>query len=191
MSQDDLDQALFVSKWGDAEEDGIEVIARALDTDPVLIERVLYAAAVIRKKKTHTQLLSHIDDGENISVELGKAIQFAIDRGWRRSVVRYALQNDSKIAVKVGRLTGNTPVRICAGCPFIVDCAVKSYSTPERCVKAGPPKQFHERSDGTFDLLAATGGLWVTPLWIRGDAIRVTCDHPKGEWTLDIMDIKV
>lgn len=188
MSLDELEQALFAAKWGDAEEDGIEVVARVLQLPVAAVERVLFAARVAKEcqRGKFSQLTEHMGDGPSLDYDLKRAISDAVETGLKRARVRYALQNDGKLYVKPSKLVGDRVRDICDGCPLSIECATFSVSTPETCVSRGVLERI-EYNDGRLANLRRS--CCVTPTKIVGNKVTVTCDHPRGTWTLDVEDI--
>lgn len=79
---------------------------------------------------------------------------------------------------------------ICRGCEFSLHCVVKSYSTPDKCYKSGPPARVREEEGRLPQLLHfANGGARVSPIRIRGDRVTVTCDHPTGTYDIDVGEL--
>lgn len=192
MSLDKLEQALFEAKWGDAEEDGIDVVARMFELSREAVERVLFAASIVRKKQKYTQLVQHMDDGPALDSELREAIKAHVERGFHRAMVRFAIQNNAALYVRARKLIGKDTGRICDGCPFSIDCVVNDISTPPKCAKSGPPQEVRQdpHDEHKYQLFHYTnGGAQVRPQRIQGDAVTVTCEHPRGTWTIDVMDV--
>lgn len=190
MTLEGLDQAVFESKWQGAEETAVDIIATALELPPAAVERVLYAAKLLRAAKSHGQINDSMDDGPSIPLDLREAIKLAVEHGRRRAVVRWTIQNDAMLAVKPRALIGAEDSRICDGCQLSMRCVLESLSTPKSCAKKGPPVRLQEYGDNTKQLMRYDRGQAMTkPLRIRGDKVVVTCEHPRGTFEVDIKDV--
>lgn len=193
MSLEDLEHAVFASKFQDTEETAIDVIANVLEVPAAAVERVLYAASLLRKPARYSQISESMDEGPSLPRELRDAIKIAVDRGMRRAIVRFAIQNDAKLSVKPRALVGDDASRICAGCPLSMRCVLENLSTPKACAKKGPPVDVRIHDDGRekkIEMMRYTHGqAMCTPERIRGDKVIVHCLHPMGTWEIDIMDI--
>lgn len=191
MSLEDLEQALFPAKWGNAEENGIDVVARVLELPTLVVERVLYAAQCVREATTRkhrfTQLVESMDEGPSIDFELRSAIDAAVQQGIRRAMVRYAIQNDRKLHVKPSKLVSRAR-DICSGCPHSIECVMTEASTPEKCVKKGVLDRIEREGDRVKDYRRSC---IVTPQKIVGNKVTVTCDQPVGTWVLGVEDIEL
>lgn len=185
MSLDDLEQALAPAKWGDAEEDFIEVISRALELPAVAVERVLYAAGYVRASRRLTKIGEGMDDGPNLSRDLREAIEKAMEAGARRVLVRQALEKGYGVRVPI-KLLVKKPADVCEGCVFRMRCVMDGLSTPETCVKRGVLAKIEEAGR---EHLRFGPKHTVFPKRLRGDVVDVTCEHPRGEWTLNIADL--
>lgn len=197
MSLEGLDQALFEAKWGDAEADVIEVIARALELSPSAVERVLYAAAAVKDSvRWEKHLREHMFDGLSLPEDLQIAIKSAMEMGMRRAAVRSAIQNDKPLLVKMAKLA-KLGARICDGCKLSIRCALEDISTPPKCTKSGPPvsyKEPNERWPGQLMHIshAGKGGVAsVRVVKLKDNNVFITCEHPRGEWTVDIEDFEL
>lgn len=187
MSLDELEQALFTAKWGDAEENAIDVVARALELPVGVVERVLFAARCAKdaSKYKYSQLTVNMDTGPSLEYELRRAIDAAVKTGLKRAAVRYAIQNDGRLQVRPSKLVGNRPRDICGGCPHSIECAMIDASTPEKCVKRGVLDRIEREGDRVRDLRRYC---IVIPIKMVGDKVTATCEHPPGTWTLDVED---
>lgn len=191
MSLESLDQALLEAKWGDAEADAVEVIARVLELPQAAVERVLYAAGSLKKDDRFTQLREFMFDGVALSEDLRTAIQVAVGQGMRRAAVRYVIQNGGTVMVKMGAFS-RLGARVCDGCPLSMRCALDNISTVQRCMKSGPPAQYQEPTDKVPGRLLHWGrgsGAPATPLRLYGNKVVVVCDQPRGEWTVALEDL--
>lgn len=186
MSLDDLEQALFETKLGDGEQDATDVIARLLELPRAAVDRVLFTAATIRAHRKFRHLIEGAEDGSDLSHELRKAIAAQVVPGLLRAYLRIAILNSDEANVSASTLVGTDLGRICAGCPFSMECVLENLSTPRVCVERGVPYARGLTSEGRTRLDRTS--CRVTPQRIRGDTVDVTCEHPKGEWTLHITD---
>lgn len=190
MSLAELEQAVFATKWGNAEEDAIEVIARAMELPVGVVERVLFAAGAVRERRKRGQqkfgqLSESMFEGPTLPLELREAIGHAVESGMKRAAVRHVIQNDYKLYVRPSKLVGDRPRDICNGCPHSIECLMIEASTPEKCVKRGVLDHIRREGDRVADMRRSC---IVTPQKIVGDKVTVTCDHPTGTWTLDVED---
>ena len=193
MSIKELDQALLRAKYGDAEEDVFEVIARMFNLEIAAVERVLYAASLIRRKDDTTAIAKLMDRGTNLSSDLKKAIDTYLQAGLARARVRWAIDNDKLMRIAPRRLI-DTPEQICNGCPLSLICIANDLSTPERCYKAGPPHAFEEYDNaapggprgvkGRFER-SYNGAAMVRPIQLQNNKVTVACEHPKGRFVVD------
>lgn len=190
MSLDDVEQALFESKWEDAERDAIEVIARMLELPENVVERVMHAAEFIRKRRGFYQVKRSLDEGSSLDGQLKKAIEHAAERGIRRAWVRWAILNNAPLSVHPSRLTDDVR-RICDGCPVSLECAVSNFSTPKDCHKKGPPLAVQRFPDGWRIERNDGGTARCTPLRLKNNMVQVSCEHPRGTWTIDVLDFVV
>lgn len=190
MSLDALEQALFAAKWGDAEENAIDVVARALELPSGVVERVLFAARCAKEaaKYKFSQLTESMNDGPTLDYELRRAIADAVKTGLKRAAVRLVIQNDYRLQVEPSKLVGDRPRDICNGCPHSIECVTFSVSTPEKCVKKGVLDRIEREGDRVKDLRRYCS---VKPIKMAGDKVTVTCDHPPGTWTLDVEDFEL
>lgn len=185
MPTEELEQALLEAKWGSAEADTIDVVARLLELPREAVVRVQYAF-----QAAATMRLTAVMSGEDeIPEEVQNAMKAKLRRGLLRTRVRYALLNEEHMYAHPRALIKDAS-GICNGCPFSIECVTKSYSTPDRCFKGGPPSRIDER-DGRepTPMRFSKGGALVTPLRIRGDTVTVTSDHPRGTFDIDVGEL--
>ncbi len=195
MSTEELEQAVFEAKWSGVEADATEVIARALELDRSIVERVLCAAKAARKYsfgdfgKNMTHMHSH-DEGVALSEELRNAISFQVRRGLARVMVRWSIQNMQPLFIKADKLIKD-PIDICSGCPLSFQCVSQSYSTPIDCYTKGPPIKTRTLKDVGLVTLERfpDGRALVRPERIKKDKVTVTCMHPKGTFVVDAQDL--
>jgi len=189
MSLDDLEQALFEAKWGDAEEDVTEVIARVLELSREAVERVLYAATIVRNSHVETGAIERMDEGLRLSPELRAAISEHVQDGVSRAVVRRAIQDETAMSVSPAKLIRD-PAEICSGCTISIACIAKNYSSPAECFEKGPPVGAHQREDGSYQLARLSRGkACVTPVKISKNTVTVTCTHPRGTYKVQAKDL--
>ena len=185
MALDELEQALFEAKWGDAEEDAIAVIADALELSREAVERVLYAARAIREIanaefSSAPRFVDKMTEGESLSAELRQAIRVVMHEGLARACVRWAINNDRPMLAPPNKLITEAS-EICFGCEHSIACIANDYSTPDLCYIAGPPCGVKQGMNGFFQLMRLKkGAALVQPIKIVKDIVTVTCTHPKG-----------
>ena len=187
MALDDLDQALFEAKWGDAEQDVVEVIAAALELPRAAVERVLYAAEVIEDDISKRL----INTKSTLDEELKVAIRVVIQEGMARVIVRDAILNEKPMLIAPKMLIKDA-AEICAGCEWSIPCISNNYSTPEECYAKGPPVglRAHRTTSGAVELQRLRGGCaLVTPVKINKDTVTVTCTHPRGTFKVAAKDL--
>lgn len=185
MSLVALEQALLESKWGTAEIDAVEVVARMLSLPREAVVRVEFALEAARNAG-----LGRVEPNEHeIPDDVQAAMKTQVRRGLHRVRVREAIRDDALMYAPVSRLVTEAK-NVCRGCQFSIDCVVKNHSTPAQCFKSGPPMRIKPLEDGRYQITRLSrGGTPVTPLRIRGDRVSVTCEHPKGSFDLDVGDV--
>jgi hypothetical protein len=185
MSLDDLEQALFEAKWGDAEEDVTEVIARILELPREAVERVLFAADVVQGDVSK-QLMNKYP---SLDEELKKALRLVVQEGLARVIVRDCILNE-RVMMAPPQLLIKDPTEICSGCGISLDCIAHNFSTPQLCYIAGPPVGVRRDNNGFYQLTRLRkGAALVTPVKIRKDTVTVTCTHPRGTFKVAAKDL--
>jgi hypothetical protein len=187
MSLDDLDQALFEAKWGDAEEDVMEVIARILELPREAVERVIYAMEVVHGDISKQLYNSHptLDD------KLRAGLKALVQEGLARVLVRSAILNERAMLVSPQKLIKD-PSEICSGCEWSIPCISNNYSTPPKCYAAGPPVGVRPSrvTLGAVELQTLrNGAALVTPVKITKNTVTVTCSHPRGTFKVAAKDL--
>jgi hypothetical protein len=190
MSLDDLDQALFEAKWGDAEEDVTEVIANMLELPRAAVERVLFLARTV-EDDISTRL---INAQPTLSIDLQKALRTNMQEGLARVLVRNAILNEKPMLAPVHKLIQD-PYQVCSGCAYSIDCVAKNYSTPAECFRLGPPAGVRS-SRGPGDPLPRLmrlrdGAALVEPIKIVKNTVTVTCAHPRGTFKIAAQDLSL
>ncbi len=185
MPTEELEQALLEAKWGSAEADVIDVIARLLEQPRAVVIRIAYALDEAHKSRT----LPGYNPERELPEELREAIKAKLRRGLMRARVRQALLDGSALFAHPRSLI-KKPRDICNGCPFSLACVTESYSTPEKCFKSGPPATIRENTDREPSVMRfSRGGAMVLPVQIRGDRVSVTSTHPYGTFDVDVEDL--
>jgi hypothetical protein len=188
MTIEGLDQALAQAKLGDAEVDGVDIIARLLELPRAAVIRVLFARRVF--KEQHLGLLPENVDAE-IPEEVRTALRAEIRRGSLRVLTADAISAGQPMYTHVKTLIKRKN-DVCRGCPFSMQCVVKSYSTPAECYSRGVPQQIREQEDvlKTPQVMRfSRGGAMVYPTRIRGDVVSVTSSHPRGTYDVDVGEL--
>lgn len=186
MPTEELEQALLKAKWGDAEEDVIEVIARLLDLPREVVVRVEFAFHAAQNMRLGSVYLGE----DEIPHEVQEAIKYKVRRGFLRTHVRECIRDEKNMYARVSALIKN-PKDVCKGCPYSLACVTKSYSTPKECFKKGVPARIRE-ADAEYPaqvMRLSNGGTLVRPLRIRGDLVTVQCDHPHGTFDVDVGEL--
>ena len=190
MSLDDLDQALFEAKWGDAEEDVTEVIANMLELPRAAVERVLFLARIV-EDDISTRL---INAQPTLSIDLQKALRTNVQEGLARVLVRNAILNEKPMLAPLNKLIKD-PYQVCSGCAYSIDCIAKNYSTPTDCYRLGPPVGVRPRRgpDDSQSLLMRLkdGAALVEPIKLVKDTVTVTCAHPRGTFKIAAQDLSL
>lgn len=182
MPTEELEQALLEAKWSSAEADVPEVIARLLDLPREAIIRVQYAFHAAQNARLGAVYLGE----DEIPDEVQTALKAQIRRGLLRVCVRDAIRDDKPMYAHAKSLIKKAS-GICRGCSFSIDCVTKSYSTPEKCFKSGPPASIRQDDQGFVQLMRFShGGALVHPQRIRGDLVTVACTHPLGTYDVDV-----
>jgi len=187
MPTKELEVALEAAKWGNAERDLIDVVARVLEAPENLVERVLYAAGAARTYATGRRLPMADDAfrGVGLSQELARGIAAAVYMGMARAAVRSCIEYKDTMRCGVDTLIADC-VRICEGCPISLHCVAHSLSSPSVCFDLGLPAGiFRTYTLSRSDDRTTT----VTPLKIDGDTVTVSCEHPKGTYQVQAKDL--
>ena len=187
MSLDDLEQALFEARWGNAEEDVVEVVARLLELPRAAVERVIFAMEVV-----HGDIGKHLyNTNSSLDEELRKALRTLVQEGLARVIVRNAI-NDEHAMLVAPQLLIKDPAEICSGCAWSIPCITHNYSTPQKCYEQGPPVGLRplNTTHGAVELRRLRGGAaLVTPLKLKGNTVTVTCVHPRGTFNVSAKDL--
>lgn len=177
MADDPLEQALTAAKWGTAEADMLEVIARALQTTPALVARVIIAFECL-PRKDHTLLDQH--DVEALAeAAVPEDIKFALDkaviRGRTRVTLRQAMAAGRPVRGDARFLVAKTDV--CRGCPVSLGCALDRRSTPADCIADEVYAFTIERLEEARALVRSThpAGQWWVPLDAMADWTHRPC----------------
>lgn len=198
MPTEELEQALRAAKFGDAEKDAVDVIARMLEQPRPLVERILYAVGRAAAWTGPDDVVRAVlpRNGSNLSPELCQAIDKNVEEGMARAAARWAIHTDRDVLVKVKKLLDNRDyTNICNGCVQGLRCVSENFSNPAMCYETGPPVALHERSDASLFLehirnyRGERGFARVRPIRIRGNTVSVTCAHPAGTFTVQAMDL--
>lgn len=188
MALDDLDQALFEAKWGNAEEDVTEVIANMLELSREAVERVLFLAKAVNGDISGRLL----NVRPTLSPELEQALRIIVQEGMARVLVRDTILNEKPMLVPLQKLIKD-PYQVCSGCAYSIDCIAKGYSTPTACYTQGPPVGVRQRRgpDDTLPQLMRLrhGSALVTPIKIVKNTVTVTCTHPRGTFKVEAQDL--
>jgi len=188
MPTDELEQALLEAKWGSAETDIADAVSKLLELPRAVVVRVAFALDEAHKMR----LLPEYNPEQELSEELCTAITAKLRRGIMRARVRQSIMNDAPMYAHPRALIKKAR-DICNGCRFSLECVTKSYSTPDKCFKSGPPATIREHENGTAPSVMrfTRGGCMVSPTRIRGDLVTVTCMHPHGTFDIDVGEIWV
>jgi hypothetical protein len=185
MPIEELEQALQKAKWGNAEEDVIEVIARILELPREAVVRVQYAFHAAQNMRLGSVYLGE----DEIPVEVQDAIKKQVKRGFLRTHVRECIRDEKAMYADVKSLV-KKPVDVCKGCQFSLACVTNSYSTPKECFKKGVPVRIEGGETTPVRVLRfSNGGALVRPTRIRGDLVTVECGHPYGTFDVDVGEL--
>jgi hypothetical protein len=185
MALEDLEQALFEAKWGHAEEDVMEVIAKILELPREAVERVLFAMEVVHGDVSKRLYNTY----PTLNDELKQGLRSLVQEGLARVLVRDAINND-KAMLAPPQLLIKDPTEICSGCEWSIPCISNSYSTPLKCYAAGPPVGIRQDAKGFVELRRLRGGAaLVTPVKLVGNTVTVTCTHPRGTFKIAAKDL--
>ena len=111
---DELAQALTEQKMHKAEKDVVEVLARALRLDPLVVARLLFAD----EKMTHSPDTRRVDWDAYIPGDVQEALTLAVANGSRRLMVRRIIESCSTFSIPANcLLPPGEPRRVCVGCP--------------------------------------------------------------------------
>lgn len=185
MPTEELEQALLAAKYGSAEEDAADVIAKLLGLDRAAVTRVWFSIIEMKQMRLGAEAPG-IDE---ISDEVKTAMKAQLRRGLLRTLVRRAIINETNMYTHPRALVPKTN-DICRGCQFSLNCVVKSYSTPDKCFKSGPPAMVREKEGHLPEVMRFShGGAEVSPMRIRGDRVTVKCSHPSGTYDIDVGEL--
>lgn len=184
MPTEELEQALLEAKWGSAEGDVADAVAKLLELPRAVVVRVAFALDEAQKMR----VLPEYSPERELPDELCVAIRAKLRRGLMRGRVRQAIQDDGHLFTHP-RVLIKKPRDICNGCQFSLECVTEGYSTPDKCFKSGPPAKVEKRQEHFSVMRFTKGGALVTPLRIRGDLVTVTCTHPYGTFEVDVGDL--
>jgi hypothetical protein len=185
MPTEELEQALLAAKWGSAEVDAVEVVARLLELPREAVVRVQYALQASATMK----IVGVMSREDELPEELQTAMKAQLRRGLGRVLVRNAIRDEETLQADIKALI-KKPHDVCRGCEFSLNCVTKGYSTPKQCFKEGPPVRVVEREKGVYQLMRLShGGVVVHPKHIRGDLVTVACAHPLGTYDVDVEEL--
>lgn len=188
MPTEELEQALFEAKWGDAEADVADVIARMLEIPREAVVRVAFA---LKAAERSPAIEATFEPEGELSNELMVAINQNVRRGLLRALVRRRIQSDGWVLVHPKKLIKRAE-DICSGCLLSLRCVAEGLSTPPKCFEKGPPCALRDDAQSKMGMLMRhkNGCAQVTPTQIRGDKVTVTSHHPKGTFVVDIGDVQ-
>lgn len=145
MSTDALKEALERQKTGNAEEDYIEVISRALGVKREIVTRVLFAAnsidaALLEMNRTPEFRGEEYRQGRDAyntdlpDLELRKAYRLEMFNGALRVLVARAIRDDKPLRVWTSSIIPKEQAAaLCTGCPEQLECLATEMSTPDKC----------------------------------------------------------
>jgi hypothetical protein len=185
MLPEDVEQAVLAAKWGDAEADATEAIAKMLDAPRELVVRVHAAYAIAANLRM--TLVEPAD--EEVPEDVQNAMAAHLRRALTRVRVRQAIRDGDVVWISVNKLIKN-PAHVCRGCVHSVRCIAELLSTAEKCFAQGPPHVIEEHPVVGLRLVRpGKASVAAAPVKIRGDTVTVTCLHPVGTYTIDVGDI--
>ena len=186
MPTEELEQALLEAKWGSAETDIADAVAKLLELPRAVVVRVAFALDAAHEMR----LLPEYNPEGELDQELCNAIKAKLRRGLTRARVRQSIMDAAPMYAHPRALIKKAR-DICNGCRFSLECVTRSYSTPDKCYKSGPPAVIRENEHGIAPSVMrfSRGGSMVSPIRIRGDLVTVTCAHPHGTFDIDVGEL--
>jgi hypothetical protein len=200
MSTPELEQAVAASRWRGVERDFTEVIARMFDVDPAVVARIVYVWETLSDKRlihsTESEmqdLVGELKHGGDIPDDLRSAIEHTAARAFKRIAIRWRMEREMFLEVPFEKLVpASNPSRMCDGCVWQFECVRDSLSTPKDCLKSKlvyckdqpDPRKPTARK---FQHQYAS----VTPLKLEDAVVRVSAEHPRGTYTVNIMDVRI
>jgi hypothetical protein len=182
MPTEALRRALERQKIGDAEADYVEVVARALQTTPTVVNRVLFAVyavdQVLREMGLPAFFRTPPADSEwekRIShPELREAVRRAIGVGVVRVRLARSILEGAEVLVDVESLIPAARAsELCRGCPEQLECVASGLSTPDACFGGRKEK------------------LWVKPVRLTRHQAEVEAQQPAGKHVIPLSRIKL
>jgi len=158
----DLEEALLEQKMQGVEKDTLEVISRALQVDPAIVTRVIYAYQMSRASSHYSsRLLDYLPE------KIPEAISRAVSNGLRRVGIRDAIAGSKTISLVLRDLIPeDTPQKVCEGCHESLTCIAENQRKPKDCLN---------RSTVVFPLR-----------FIDPTHIEVECTHPAGKYIVPL-----
>jgi hypothetical protein len=198
MSTPELEQALAATRWRGVEQDFTEVISRMFDVTPEIVARVVFAWEVLTSKRLErgeeSQLLDLIGElrsGGDIPEETRRAIEHTAARAFRRVAIRWRMERDMFLEVPFDKLVpASNPSRMCDGCVWRFECVRDGLSTPQQC-RAGKHVYCVEQYDGKPTRQFQHKLASVKPLKLEDAVVTVSAEHPRGTYTVNIMDVRI
>lgn len=175
MTSDALKEALERQKTGNAEEDYIEVISRALGVKREIVVRVIFAANAVdaalgefaRHPEFHSSAYGLGGDNYNADLpdlELRKAYRMAMANGVLRVIAAKAITDGTTLKIATASfLPRENAAELCHGCPEQLECVAENMSTPDRC--------WHH-SKAFLD---------AKPLRMNSDSVEFEMEQPAGK----------
>lgn len=186
MPTEELEQALLAAKWGDAEEDHVEIVARLLELPRAAVVRVMFAVEALRDIRGMTPVRALPKD--EIPEEVQAAMKVALRRGMARALVRWAIESGEHMFIHPRALTKDKGA-ICSGCPVSIECVTENLSTPATCLKMGPIIEIRRFPVGSPHLDRNKRGVRIHVTRIHGDVVTVVAAQPRGEYTVDVEEL--
>lgn len=191
MLLDDVEQALLAAKWGDAEADEYEVIARMLELPREAVVRVEFLLRGVTEARALPRTIEHVwDHGGEIDEKVRNAMRVLLRQGLLRVRVRECIRDNGYLWTHAHALFPRSKVSlVCGGCPMSIECVNYQLSTPEQCYTRGVPERRHETGRGDIALSVirrSDGGCKVFPKRLKNNMVTVQCSHPQGEFVVPI-----
>jgi hypothetical protein len=169
-----LKQALRSANIVGVEKDHVDMLCQMFDAPRPLVLRILYASQYADKNFASARFWV---DPDELPFDVRRAISATVGTNWRRVALRKAIEGGELRLARVAALVPeDKPELICGGCPKSFECIAESLHQPKDC-RIGKG--------------AWASSLEVRPIKINKNIVTVECDHPKGQFVLDVKDFEL
>jgi hypothetical protein len=172
MGFEKLEEALLQQRQDFADTEIVPLIAKVLEIEEATVVRVVAALLFMLTGPPHlaepfredpiSRTLLSLDE------EIRESIVVAIRRELARARIARHIEEDEPLNVYASVLLGDNIAGVCEGCPQRLRCMAENLSTPAGC------RNRHVQ---------------VRVVSLKETTARVVTEHPKGQYTIDIMDL--